>query len=93
MTELYYDSEVKELYTQCTLARYSGSLIIQLVADVPQTIAALNKFVLWTDKNNWIRWKIIGIGNSLEERPNINQIIKEHRIKTGDSLPKRSVEK
>lgn len=90
MTELYYDSEVKELYTQCTLARYSESLIIQLVSYLPKKFAILNNFVLLKDKNDWIRWKIIGIGNSLEERPNINQIIKEHRIKTGDSLPKRN---
>lgn len=93
MTELYYDSEIKELYTQCTLARYSESLIIQLVSYLPKKFAILNNFVLLKDKDDWIKWKIIGIGNSLEERPNINQIIKEHRIKTGDSLPKRSVEK
>ena len=91
MSELYY--ETKEVYVQCTLARYSEPLIIQLVSYLPKKFAILDNFVLLKDKNNWIKWKIIGIGNSLEERPNINQIIKEHRIKTGDSLPKRNVEK
>lgn len=91
MSELYF--ETKEVYVQCTLARYSEPLIIQLVSYLPKKFAILDNFVLLKDKNNWIKWKIIGIGNSLEERPNINQIIKEHRIKTGDSLPKRNVEK
>lgn len=90
MIEFYYDSEIKELYIQCTLARYSEPSIIQLVSYLPKKFAILDKFVLLKDKDNWIKWKIIGIGNSLEERPDINRIIKEHRIKTGDSLPKKS---
>lgn len=91
MSELYH--ETKETYIQCTLARYSEPSIIQLVSYLPKKFAILYNFVLLKDKNNWIKWKIIGIGNSIEDRPDINRIIKEHRIKTGDSLPKRNVEK
>lgn len=88
--ELCHNDRANEEYIQCTLIRNLGISNYETVSYLPIKFARLNHLVLLkNEKDEWVKWKITNVGNSLNERPNINQMIKDHRSRTGDSLPKK----
>lgn len=83
-----------QTYTQCTLEKYNncGGRTTQ-TSFIPSKFAVLDSIVrlkdacgIWEDG-----WLVISVGATVDEDflPDSHKAIKEHRKKTGDSLPKK----
>lgn len=62
------------------------------VSFIPEEYAKVGNIIKLKDQNGTWKdgcWSIISVGHKTEMPENINKAIREHRKKTGDSLPKQ----
>ncbi len=80
----------KPLFCQCLMERKTEGGKVTVVSYIPAKFAKVGGYVkLKQEDGTWIdHWKVISAGEPTEEPLDPRVPIKEHRKRTGDSLPK-----
>ena len=81
----------KTLYKQCRLVRDIGTKTQMTVSYLPVKFAKTDNIVkLKNEQEEWSDgWRILSVfGKATDEPPDVKKIIRNHRINTGDALPK-----
>lgn len=79
-------------YIQCVLKKSEFDKVLYQTSWIPAKFAILGKFLKLKENNSWDNgWEIISLGSIKKEKelPDSYIDIKQHRKKTGDSLPKK----
>jgi hypothetical protein len=68
----------------------------QMVSCIPKKFAILNNIIKVKENGEcaegscpWCEWRVVYIGQGVDDDNNPHKAIKNHRQKTGDSLPKQ----
>lgn len=82
----------KEKYNQCILEKIVPNGTQTQVSWIPKAFAIKNKVLKLRDPKfgDWEDgWKVTSVGTESDDVPDSHIAIKEHRKRTGDSLPKK----
>lgn len=76
-------------YYQCVLNKRTIGGIIELVSFIPTEYATIGNIIKLKENNVWIDgWVVVKVGEFSANPPDINKSVRQHRKRTGDSLPK-----
>lgn len=84
-------SNKKTLYCQCYMERKTETSTSYLTSLVPVKYAKVGKVLKLKNIDKWSDgWVVKEVYEQVELPKDIRKIIKEHRIRTGDSSPKNT---
>jgi len=82
----------KEKYRQCSMERRLEDSVENTVSYIPEKYAQVGRVLkLKGESGVWSDGWVVNIVGAILEPPDIHKAIRQHRDRTGDSLPKKSV--
>lgn len=82
----------KVMYCQCRLEQSTPNGVTHMTSYIPQKYAVVNKVLKLKDNGEWTDgWivKSVGVPNMVPDH--IEKLVRDHRRRTGDSLPKERI--
>lgn len=93
MKEFFDEGEVLPggVYVQCKLEHFIGDgKTVEKVAFIQEKLASLGEKVQFKENGQWDHgWVVMHVGTRRIGVPDTRRAIREHKKRTGDSLPKK----